>query len=121
MPRSNGTTFTNAHLESELERYFRHRIRLLGGIVIKVTAASERGVPDRLVMLNGRMYLVELKTDDGQVSPIQSVWHRKIRHTGNRVHVIYGRNGVLGWLRFVTDATDPGRPHNKAPRRQATG
>lgn len=120
MPRPTDS-ISNTHLESDLERYFRHRIRLLGGIVIKVTAASERGVPDRLVMLNGKMYLVELKADDGNVSPIQSVWHRKIRNTGNRVHVIYGRNGVLGWLRFVTDSVAPGRPGNKTARQRATG
>jgi len=103
------------HLESDLERYFRHRIRLLGGLVVKMTAATERGVPDRLVLINGKTYLVELKAADGAVSPIQSVWHRKVRATGNRVHVLYGRDGVINWLRVVIGATDPvSRPRNRS-------
>jgi hypothetical protein len=108
-------------LESDLERYFRHRIRLLGGVVIKMTSASARGVPDRLVMLNSRMFLVELKTLDGAVSPSQSLWHRKIRATGNRVHVLYGRDGVLDWLRVVSDSGRPGRPASSTARARRSG
>jgi len=94
-------------LEADLERFFRHRIRLLGGHTLKL-APTEAGAPDRLVIMpGGKMYLVELKTDAGQLRPIQLVWHRRIRMIGGRVHVIHGRDGVINWLRMIVAAGDP--------------
>jgi hypothetical protein len=85
-----------------------------------MTAASGSGIPDRLVLVHGRMYLVELKAANGHVSPIQSVWHRKIRGTGNRVTVLYGREGVLDWLRLVSDAAAV-HPHKRTRVQRPTG
>lgn len=120
MPPAPPRVPTNTHLESYLERFFRHQVRLLGGMVVKLTAASETGVPDRLVFLHGRTYLVELKTEDGHVSPKQAVWHRKIRATGNRVHVLYGQDGCLAWLRIVTDGA-AARPGSRTRQASRTG
>jgi hypothetical protein len=97
---------TLQHLESHLEEFFRTRVRLAGGYTIKL-APTERGVPDRLVILFGTMYLVELKADMGDLSPIQQAWHDKLRQHGVRVHTVYGRTGVLNWIRWAVDITGP--------------
>lgn len=89
--------------EALLEAFFRQRVRTLGGYTFKL-APTEPGVPDRLVLLpGGRVYLVELKTDVGRVSPAQVEWHKRAARLGTTVHVIYGRQGVLSWLRRVTE------------------
>lgn len=90
--------------ESPLESFFRRRVRLVGGYTIKLVPV-EAGIPDRLVLMpGGRMFLVELKAEDGRVSPIQRVWHSRV-HTryGTRVYVLYGRDDVVRWLREVVD------------------
>lgn len=87
--------------EASLEEYFREQIAEHGGFPIKM-APTKKGVPDRLVAFPvGRLFLVELKADDGTVSPIQKLWHERILRFGVTVHVIYGRTGIDYWIRTV--------------------
>lgn len=88
------------------------RVRLLGGHSIKL-APMQAGIPDRLVILpGGRMYLVEVKAEDGTLEPIQIYWHRKVlEEQGVRVHVLVGVEGVRKWLRaqFEAPTVRPGQ------------
>lgn len=94
---------TDTRLESSLELFFRKRIRLLGGMAIKLVP-TEAGLPDRLVIMpGGRVYLVELKTEYGTVSPIQQVYHRRLNQVGMPVYVLYGQEDILDWLRDMFD------------------
>ncbi len=100
--------------EAQLEAVFMKRVRMaLGGRVEKL-APTRRGMPDRLVLLPaGRMYLVELKTDTGRVSPIQAVWHEHARRLGTTVHIIRGLAAIDEWIQEVSDAVyvpEPRRP-----------
>lgn len=97
-----------APLESRLEMFFRHRVRLLGGYTVKL-APTEKGIPDRLVFFpGGRMYLVELKTAGGRVSPAQRTWHQKVRDRyGVKVHVLSGQQEIVDWVRDVVDSLGP--------------
>jgi len=84
--------------ESALEALFTRYVRQLHGISIKI-APLMAGVPDRLVLLpGGRTYLVELKTEVGQVSHIQRVWHDRAGEIGHHVYVLHGKEEVLAWL-----------------------
>ena len=107
------------HLEANLEGFFRKRVRLLGGYTIKL-APTEAGVPDRLVVFpGGRMYLVELKRSDTDLSPIQKVWHERMATNYNVVvHVLYGQEGVIAWLRrIVATAELASAPRRGRPRK----
>lgn len=86
-------------LEAQLESYFRKRVRMaLGGVVIKL-APTLAGVPDRLVILpEGRIFLVELKTETGRLSPIQTVWHAKARDLKAPVDVLFGKAAIDAWV-----------------------
>jgi hypothetical protein len=105
--------------EAQLEAFFRKRVRMLGGHTIKL-APTEKGVPDRLVAFpGGRLFLVELKTDTGSLSPAQVVWHSRMDDLGVRVHVLYGADGIVAWLRGVFGHYDPPTDKKGRPKLQA--
>lgn len=95
-------------LESALEGFFRKRVRLAGGYTVKL-APTERGIPDRLAIFpGGRLFLVELKTEAGRLSPIQKVLHDRLRENFDvKVYTLAGRDQVVEWLRRVVGAHDP--------------
>lgn len=85
--------------EADLEAFFRKQVKLAGGRSIKLLPV-EKGIPDRLVFFpGGRIFLVELKADDGVLSPAQVLWHRKLRTLGTPVHVLVGKPRVVAWVR----------------------
>lgn len=85
-------------LESDLEARLRLRVRAIGGMFVKL-APTVRGIPDRLVILpGGRMYLVELKTTTGRLSPAQVQWHRQAAELGTTVVVLYGPVQIDNWI-----------------------
>lgn len=95
--------------EARLEALFRDRVRAMGGYTIKL-APTERGVPDRLAVFpRGRMYLVELKTERGVLSPIQMHWHSRMAERGVRVYTLYGEAQIKAWIAWVIDSLGPQR------------
>lgn len=83
--------------ESGLEQHFQKSVRAAGGWAIKLMP-TQTGVPDRMVLFNGSIYLVELKTDTGSLSKIQVWWHKKVETFGVHVHVLYGKADVDRWI-----------------------
>lgn len=93
-------------LESALENYFYRAVRSMGGKAVKL-APVEVGTPDRLVLLPcGRVYLVELKADNGALRPRQVEWHRQAAELGTTVHVLYGRDDIDRWVRELFAEVD---------------
>ena len=90
---------TLKELESSLEAHFNREVRLkCGGRSIKL-APTEKGVPDRMVLLpGGHIYLVELKAVDGHTSAAQDLWHARAAELGTRVIVLTGRAQVDRWI-----------------------
>jgi hypothetical protein len=84
-------------LEAAVESAFNRKVRAAGGMVVKM-APTVAGVPDRLVLHDGRMFLVELKTETGQLSRIQHVWHAKALAIGVPVAVLHGTKEVDTWV-----------------------
>ena len=103
-------------LEAQLEAYFRKRVRLsLGGVTEKL-APTRKGMPDRLVLLpGGRIYLVELKTDTGRLSPAQIHWHAIAARVGTTVVTLSGQSEIDAWIRARGDERVP-RAKFAAPR-----
>ena len=66
-------------LEKDIEKLFRDEIKKAGGKAYKFTSPGNDGVPDRIVMLpDGRIVFVELKTDTGKLSKLQELQCRQI-------------------------------------------
>ena len=78
-------------LERQLENKLKATVTRLGGVVYKLDAKANKGVPDRVVALPGRTpFFIELKTETGRVSPLQAHEHERLRKIGQRIVVAYG-------------------------------
>ena len=74
--------------EKALERNLNKEVKALGGWSIKILSNFITGLPDRLVLINGRAYFVEVKSEGKKPSPIQRVVHKKLEVLGFPVSVI---------------------------------
>lgn len=74
--------------EAKIEAYLKERVDDMDGVCVKLNPAGYKGIPDRLVVLKGRVMFVELKRPrGGRVSAIQRHWHDLLRGLGAEVHV----------------------------------
>lgn len=80
--------------ESKVERRLDQLVRAIGGITRKWCSPSHVGVPDRIVILKGRVIFVEVKTYTGKLSSAQIREHQRLRDNGAEVRVVYGDSGV---------------------------
>lgn len=82
-------------LEKDIEKLFRDEIKKAGGKAYKFTSPGNDGVPDRIVMLpDGRIVFVELKTDTGKLSRLQELQCKKIAELGQTVRVLHGLSEI---------------------------
>ena len=81
--------------ESEIEKILVNEVRRLGGRAYKWVSPGNDGVPDRIVIFPGKPpVFVELKTDTGKLSALQSVQIKKLKDLGQQVEVVKGINGL---------------------------
>lgn len=89
-------------LESKIEKQFALMVRARGGLAVKM-APTIAGIPDRLVLWpGGRFHLVELKTNRGNLRPIQVHRHKELLAMGHKVVVLRGESEIVDWLDEVT-------------------
>ena len=86
--------------ENKVERYLDSEVTKLGGLTRKWVSPGRDGVPDRIVILDGVVWFVEVKTTDGVTSGAQEREHKRLRDKGARVTTVAGNSGVDG---FVSD------------------
>ena len=95
--------------ESKVESFFRKGCEHHGFLAIKLTSPGNDGVPDRLVILpDGRVIFVELKTENGKLSRIQAWQHERFRKHGAKVITVYGDRGasdLIGMLGIIYGTT----------------
>lgn len=95
--------YTPRPREADLETFFNNAVRAVGGISLKLMP-TKNGAPDRLVLLpDGQIHLVELKTESGPIRAIQLLWHSRAADLGVVVPVLRGRGEVLSWIRSRCD------------------
>ncbi len=86
-------------LERNIEQYLKKQIQRRGGMCYKFLPTHHKGMPDRLVVLpNGKHIWVELKTEQGRLSPIQQYRHKQLRELNCLVRVVVGMAGVADFL-----------------------
>lgn len=87
--------------ESQLEQYLKREVDKLGGLSFKWVSPSLRGVPDRIVILpNGSVEFVELKTETGRLSKLQEYIISQLRNHNCNVHVLYGKGDIDEFLKY---------------------
>lgn len=87
--------------ERELEKRLSKAIRDRSGICMKFVSPNCRGVPDRIVLLNGKTFFVEVKRPGGVISPIQKLMLNRLRKKGFRAFVIENDKELGIALEFI--------------------
>lgn len=68
---------------------------------MKFVSPSETGVPDRIVIKDGRVIFVELKRDGEKPTPRQLLMHRRLRKCGADVRVVTGMRQAVEFIEEV--------------------
>ena len=88
-------------LEKEIEKHLTNLVKKSGGLSYK-WISTVTGVPDRIVFLNQKVFLVELKTATGKLSPRQELVFDDIGEAGFPVHVLHSKEDVEDFIREAT-------------------
>lgn len=85
--------------ERELERKLVKAVERIGGQAPKWVSPGERGVPDRIVIMpHGKTYYVELKSETGQLHPLQARWIRKLLGLGHKAYVVDSEESLQNFI-----------------------
>lgn len=84
--------------ENADETYFKEQVKGIGGRSYKWVSPGVLGVPDQIVFISGFCELVEIKTIVGVLSPWQKREIDRLRETGIRVTVVYGRKEIDAYI-----------------------
>lgn len=77
--------------ESEIERRLGDRLKKQGCLYYKFESPGNPGVPDRIVIMpDGRIIFLELKTSVGRLSSLQKYQIGRMREAGADVRTIKG-------------------------------
>ncbi len=90
--------------ESRIERELTRRIEAIGGSCFKWVSPGNRGVPDRIVIYQSEVILVELKRPGEKLRPLQEYQRRKFSELGVVVEVIDSMEGVDEFVQRIQGA-----------------
>ena len=77
--------------EKEIEQYLKRRVEGMGGLCWKFVSPGTSGVPDRIVIYNGMICFVELKTEKGSEALLQEYRKAQLTKHGMRSYVIHSK------------------------------
>lgn len=85
--------------ESEIEAKLVQGVKALGGKAYKFVSPGNVGVPDRIIVMpDGLLLFVELKTETGRLSKMQERQIAELNQRNIPVQVLYGLEQVNGFL-----------------------
>lgn len=90
--------------ENKVENYLKDNVELHGGMCMKWVSPGLKGVPDRIVVYQGDVYFVEVKTVDGVLDKTQSRVINRLRFVGAKCFIVYGHEGVDAFIETMVDA-----------------
>ena len=85
-------------LEKTVERYFVKKVKELGFKAYKFKSPNNRGVSDRIVIADKKVWFVELKRPDGRVSELQTLFAEDMRTLGQLYACLYSKEEVDQWI-----------------------
>lgn len=80
--------------EGKVEKYLKKCVEQEGGVSRKWVSPGVSGVPDQIVIIQGKVIMVEVKPHDGRLSSIQVREHERLWGAGADVTTVYGEIGV---------------------------
>jgi hypothetical protein len=91
----------NRDSEKYLEPKLKREVEKLGGYCRKYKSQSRRGAPDRIVIYQGLVFFIEVKSKGRKPSPLQIEEHAAIRAAGGTVRVIDRHTALLNFISFL--------------------
>lgn len=88
--------------EADIERLLEHSVETAGGKAFKFTSPGNAGVQDRLVLLDGRAYFVEVKAPGKELRPLQRYRQRQLQKLGFEPYVIDSAAGVKEFVEAIS-------------------
>lgn len=88
--------------EKKIEHYLVQKIGRLNGLCFKFTSPSNAGVPDRLCILHGDAFFVELKAPGEKPRELQKAVARQIRKRGVKVYCLSSKEQVDDLVRALS-------------------
>lgn len=88
--------------ERDVEKRLVREVEKRGGLCLKFTSTSVRGVPDRIVILDGMVCFVELKRPGEEPRPLQKKMIKQLQENGALVFVISNLEEVQEFMEWVT-------------------
>lgn len=90
------------HLENLVESYLIRRVEEAGGLCWKWVSPGRRGVPDRIVIMPGRLLeFVETKATGGSPGPLQRVVHKMLAKLGFKTWLLDTYRKVDEFMTFL--------------------
>ena len=80
--------------ESLVEKYLKKEVTRHGGLCLKWSSPAHRGVPDRIVFLYGKVYFIELKSEEGKLTRLQTIMFDNLSELGFDVRIIRWKEAV---------------------------
>ncbi len=74
-------------LESKIQKKIIDKLKKDGFFIIKIIRANISGIPDILAIKNGKVFFIEVKTDNGKLSEIQKHRIQQIKENGIEVFI----------------------------------
>jgi hypothetical protein len=84
-----------------VEKDFVNAIRRTGGKAYKFTSEMNRGVSDRIVVYPDQVWFVEIKREDGKLTPLQRDFAGYIKKLNLNHYVVYGQQGIKDFIKVV--------------------
>ena len=85
--------------EKRVEALVVSGVKRMGGLAYKFVSPGNSGVPDRIILMpGGKIYFVELKREDGQLTNLQKRQINRIQKLDCQVDVLHGMVEVSNFL-----------------------
>lgn len=80
-------------LEKQVETYLTKQVKAKKGLSLKFLSTIT-GVPDRIIILNKKLYFVELKTEKGVISERQKIVFQELNNHGFPVIILRNKHEI---------------------------
>ena len=86
-----------------VEQRFVLAVKKAGGKAFKFTSEMNRGVSDRIVVFPGQVWFVEIKRENGKLTPLQQEFKNFIQSLQINYFTVYGERGITNFLKKVKE------------------
>ena len=83
-------------MEKLIERRLTNKVRQVNGLCLKLT--GYKGIPDRMVLIKGKVVFIELKDEGKKLRPEQKLWQDRLKGMGFECLMIDSKEKVDEFL-----------------------